>query len=271
MGWLDDMPTAGWGYGAIANNATDYFLGLLYGHAATYQSPGTFDSTEQLSFEGTGRFRKFLHIKDPAPGGANNDSPKSKQEAAVLPERLGRARYNGVENDVSFCVVSNILVARMTRWQLVMEDRRASTPTIWLGRGAPQRWFRPASGDTRTTLNTKHSQQVVVLGKGFNVTSAPTTVGRVSFRVVVLDTAQKISRRGSEYKSTYMVDLSAAAPKANSVLWVVRWPGHLAAGTVKCIGCTAEAQDQSLGLVKVSSSKTSFSVTAQWSAATAKM
>jgi hypothetical protein len=35
MGWLDDMPTAGWGYGAIANNATDYFLGLLYGHMAS--------------------------------------------------------------------------------------------------------------------------------------------------------------------------------------------------------------------------------------------
>lgn len=47
---------AGWGYGAAANNATEDFLGLLYGHMATYQSPGTFHSTEQMHFTGTGKF-----------------------------------------------------------------------------------------------------------------------------------------------------------------------------------------------------------------------
>ena len=65
---LDDMPTAGWGYGALVNNQTQDFLELMYGHAANYQSRGTFHSTEQLSFKGTGRYRGFLHIKDPAPG-----------------------------------------------------------------------------------------------------------------------------------------------------------------------------------------------------------
>ncbi len=34
---LDDMPTAGWGFGALVNNQTDDFLELLYGHMATYQ------------------------------------------------------------------------------------------------------------------------------------------------------------------------------------------------------------------------------------------
>ena len=32
---------------------------------------------------------------------------------------VGCARYNGAETDVSFCVVSNIIVAWLTRWQLV--------------------------------------------------------------------------------------------------------------------------------------------------------
>lgn len=32
---LDDMPTAGWGYGAIQNNKTADFLALLYGHMAS--------------------------------------------------------------------------------------------------------------------------------------------------------------------------------------------------------------------------------------------
>jgi hypothetical protein len=67
LGWLDDMPTAGWGYGALTNNQTDNFLALLYGHMATYQSRGTFHTTEQLSYRGEGHYRAFNHWKDPAP------------------------------------------------------------------------------------------------------------------------------------------------------------------------------------------------------------
>jgi hypothetical protein len=140
---LDDMPTAGWGYGAIANNQTQDFLELLYGHAANYQSRGTFHSTEQLPFTGTGRYRA-IPMNDPAPGGGSHRSTVAS--SALLHGGLG---YNGVETQISFCIVSNIIVAHMTRWQLVMEDGGV----IWLGRGAPRRWFVPGVG-------------------GFNVTSA---------------------------------------------------------------------------------------------------
>ena len=152
---LDDMPTAGWGYGAIANNQTQDFLELLYGHAANYQSRGTFHSTEQLPFTGTGRYRS-IPMKDPAPGGGGHSSTDASN-ATLLRSGLG---YNGAETQISFCIVSNIIVAHMTRWQLVMEDDGA----IWLGRGAPQRWFKPGVG-------------------GFNVTAAPTSVGKIDFKM----------------------------------------------------------------------------------------
>ena len=122
---LDDMPTAGWGYGALVNNQTSDFLELLYGHMASYQSRGTFHSTEQLSFLGTGRYRSFLHIKDPPVDLASPIHEVTSQDRA-------QSGYYGIENDVSFCIVSNILVARMTRWQLVMED--SVTNSIWLAR-----------------------------------------------------------------------------------------------------------------------------------------
>ena len=34
----DDMPTAGWGYGALTNNRTIDFSALLYGHMVSVQS-----------------------------------------------------------------------------------------------------------------------------------------------------------------------------------------------------------------------------------------
>ena len=136
---LDDMPTAGWGFGALVNNQTQDFQELLYGHAANYQSRGTFHSTEQLPFKGSGRYRD-IPMTDPAPGGVAEDD----DSAAALHSGLG---YNGAETEISFCIVSNIIVARMTRWQLVMEDAGA----IWLGRGAPQRWFTPGVGGFNVT------------------------------------------------------------------------------------------------------------------------
>ena len=60
--WLDDMPTAGWGYGALTSNRTNDFLALFYGQAATYHSRGTFHTTEQLSYKGEGHYRDFLHM-----------------------------------------------------------------------------------------------------------------------------------------------------------------------------------------------------------------
>ena len=261
-GWLDDMPTAGWGYGALANNATGYFLGLLYGHAATYQSPGTFHSTEQLSFHGGARFRDFLHIHDPAPDTSmTRGNGLSLDQSGSSASDVGRARYNGVENDVSFCVVSNILVARMTRWQLIFEDRRAWATTIWLGRGAPQRWFRPAPSDTRHVTSIQGQRSLAVPRQGFNVSAAPTTVGRISFRVAL---TQATGPR--MHGAAYAVDLSAASREADDVMWVARWPGRLDVTSIKCAECDVVSQDEELGLVRVrvSGGSKMFSVTAQW-------
>jgi hypothetical protein len=85
------------------NNATQDFLELLYGHMATYQSRGSFHSTEQLSFLGSGRYRGFLHIKDDVPGGA----PDADDNAVTVAgggfvEEDDRTGYNGGENDISF-------------------------------------------------------------------------------------------------------------------------------------------------------------------------
>ena len=268
-GWLDDMPTAGWGYGALANNMTDDFMGLLYGHAATYQTPGTFHSTEQLSFHGTGRYRGFNHITDIVPDGPTisaaqaaemvvGDKKRLAVSLSASPDaRVRHPMYNGIENDVSFCIVSNILVARMTRWQLVMEDRRAAPhTTIWLGKGAPARWF---------------------LHGGFNVTSAPTSVGRISYRMLphapgYHAPGYRVSphtshSQGATLTATYSVDLSAAKARAVlDTLWGVRYPSKLSPGSVQCSGCAIAAEDTASGMVKVSPTKgtVAFSVTATW-------
>jgi hypothetical protein len=99
-------------------------------------------------------------------------SVNSSAAAGDSPLGLG---YYANENDVSYCIVSNILVARMTRWQLVFEDYYRATnpsaapgakPVIWLAKGAPKRWFSSASG-------------------GLSVSNVPTRTGRVSFAVKV--------------------------------------------------------------------------------------
>lgn len=94
---------------------------------ASYQSRGSFHSTEQLSFRGSGRYRELLNIHDPP--WSPNASSTEIDSVANAPNRTQQpvqaaagAAYNGQEVDVSFCIVSNILVARLTRWQLIMED-----------------------------------------------------------------------------------------------------------------------------------------------------
>jgi len=150
---LDDMPVAGWGFGALLANRTADFHALLYGHSATYQSRGSFHTTEQLSFLGTGLYRDFLHFTDPPvipPTFGSNDR-------VVTSKNLG-AGYYSAEQDISFCIVTQILTARLTRWQLVFEDIFDSK-SIWLARAAPDRWFE----------------------HGFNVSRAPTFCGNISF------------------------------------------------------------------------------------------
>ena len=118
---LDDMPTAGWGYGALTNNRTDDVLALLYGHMASYQSHGAFHSTEQLSFLGEGLYRAFLHVAPqqdpmPAPNLVGPVEAVEAEETHVEMERRAGGQYYALENDVSFCIVSEVLVARLTRW-----------------------------------------------------------------------------------------------------------------------------------------------------------
>jgi len=193
--WLDDMPVTGWGFGALVNNQTDNFLALLYGHAATYQSRGTFHSTEQLSFQGEGWYRHFLHWPNP--------KPNATYHAGL--------QYYGNENDVSFCVVSEVIIARLTRWQLVFEDFYrpqfssqvdSSSGAIWLARGAPKRWF--------------------FSGSGFNVSRAPTRFGKLSYQM-----------RLTGSTAAFHVVVPTKAP--SQMKWVLRWPFQI--DSVECEGC----------------------------------
>jgi len=212
------------GYGALTNNRTDDFQALLYGHMATYQSRGTFHSTEQLSFTGEGWYRDFLHLHNSPPNGTD----------ASLGAEVG---YYGTENDISFCIVSQIIVARMTRWQLVFEDfyrqSEQSTGSIWLARAAPKRWFIKGSG-------------------GFSVVNAPTRFGKLSYKVAV----------GEDGSATFSVTPpSGAAPQT---LWQLRWP--YAFDHVDCDGCTVQEIAEN-GVVSVlQDSDTAFTATAKMTA-----
>ena len=145
------MPVAGWGYGALLANRTSDFHALLYGHMATYQSRGSFHTTEQLSFLGSGLYRDFLHFTDPpvipATSSTHHQSPSRHHLSAG---------YYAPEQDVSFCIVTQILTARLTRWQLVFEDLSRN---IWFAKAAPDRWYE----------------------HGFGVSRAPTLCGNVSY------------------------------------------------------------------------------------------
>merc|ERR1712107_796587 len=65
------------------------------------------------------------------------------------------------EIQANFCVPSQMLVATMTAMQFVTEDR--DSPTLWLARAAPRRWYAE--------------------GAGFSVQDAPSRYGIVSFQV----------------------------------------------------------------------------------------
>jgi hypothetical protein len=221
------MPTAGWGYGAIINNRTSDFQELLYGHMANYQSRGSFHSTEQLPYTGSGRYRELGSLKDVIPG---TDTLVSTQQASSRNEEHVASRYNGAETDISFCIVSNILVARMTRWQLVLEE----SDKIWLGRGAPKRWFTSQAG-------------------GFSVANAPSSLGRISYNLTV-------TNRGSSDLATYSVR-TAGTTVALSTQWSLRWACNgINLSGLKFGGCKAIAEDLAMGIVTVIPSQSDFTV-----------
>lgn len=148
-----------------------------------------------------------------------------------------RLQYYKSENDVSFCIVSNIIVARMTRWQLVLEDLyrpqfggEEDAGAIWLARGAPKRWFGA--------------------GGGFRVANAPTRFGALSYEV-------SIGKDGATYKVT----VPPAAPA--DLKWKLRWP--LGVGNVQCQGCKV-AQVSSNGIAAVTATSGSFTAVASSSA-----
>merc|ERR1712093_489411 len=132
--------------------------------------------------------------------------------------------------------VSEVIVARMTRWQLIFEDfyRRGDQAkgSIWLARGAPKRWFSKGSS-------------------GFSVANAPTRVGKVSYNVTV----------GEDGSATFSVTPPSGA--ASKVRWQLRWP--YAFDHVDCVGCAVQEIADN-GVVSVYSNNPEFRATARLTA-----
>lgn len=140
---------------------------------------------------------------------------------------------------MSFCIVSEVLVSRLTRWQVVFEDFYRD-PTVWLGRGAPSRWFLPLDDPS---------------SGGFAVANAPISIGRVSYNVTLAG------------PSTFIYDVTVApapgkSPKsASSVPWAVHFPvaGATSGVTATCVtGCSVDSVDNTLGSVRVAASASHF-------------
>eukprot|EP00756_Hemistasia_phaeocysticola_P061283 Hpha_TRINITY_DN476_c0_g1::TRINITY_DN476_c0_g1_i1::g.27768::m.27768 len=114
---LDDMPSLGYAMSSLRLGRLASFWSLLFGHAANYQSRGTFASTEQLDLYGDGSstasMRHYLSA-----------SPTTKQPNEV---------------DIDFCVPSASLVAFMVRAALVTEG--VDEDALMFNSGAPRRWY----------------------------------------------------------------------------------------------------------------------------------
>lgn len=137
-------------------------------------------------------------------------------------------------------MVPAIEVARLTRWQLVFEpfrrDDTSDRPQIWLGRGAPRRWFRSIEGFGAT---------------GFPLGSAGGA--RLSFDVRTGHTAVAPPQ---PFKATYLVQVfnASGAFVRLSGQFVLRWPGKLEGGnsgmaSVNTSGCVFEQAEAENGLV----------------------
>lgn len=274
---LDDMPVAGWGYAgtsrllplplppllpllcvcclprcptpncccvsstALTNNRTADFLALLYGHMATYASRGSFHATEQLSFLGENHYRGFLHWDDPLPPATVGAAP-SPTVSSGTPANLGT--YYAQEQDVSYCIITAVLAARLSAWQLVFEDSYRSMATsgrttVWLARGAPLRWFRqPPSG-------------------GFAVDNMPLRTGLVSYT----------TNTAAGNATDFAVSLTSTVAGVHHPVFAVRFPGTVSLPSVATSGCTVQRVDTDTGVVAVNvdaTGDTTFSVHATW-------
>lgn len=95
-----------------------------------------------------------------------------------------------------------------------------------------------------------------VLGLGFNVSNAPSSVGTISYTVTVL------APTGIMQSAVYNVTTSGE-PDAMRARWNMRWPGALG-GSPSCGGCQVVATDMSGGIVSVVPVAAAFSVSAAW-------
>jgi len=114
---LDDMPSLGYAISSLRLGRLASFWSLLFGHAANYQSRGTFASTEQLGFGGDGdttaSMRGYLRAKP----------------SVLRPDEV----------DIDFCVPSASLVSFMVRAAVVTEA--VDEDVMMLNSGAPRRWY----------------------------------------------------------------------------------------------------------------------------------
>ena len=108
---LDDMPIEGYAYGQLRQDNISQFLLQLSGHAANYAARGTFGTTEQFSLYSTldSRWRDYL--------------PEKGQLATPR---------NPAELSLDFCEPSQMQMAIMSRWQLVMEGAPISLHRLLL-------------------------------------------------------------------------------------------------------------------------------------------
>jgi hypothetical protein len=247
MDHLDDFPSAAWGYAALTNNMTEDFIALLYGHAATYSSRGTFHATEQLRFESDGdAYRNYSRT------------------------------YKG---DVSLCVPTAVEVSRLTRWQLIFEPFRTSDSDgpsgeqqqheVWLARGAPKRWFRDPDG-----FGMGSSEKPVPLRDGsriaYHVITYPATRS-ATYNVNVTVLARLAGAGALSLKG------DGIEGRSSSTRYLLRWPGILQKESIVAQGCTIVQTEVDSGLVVVAltvgsgagpgdQAMASFSVSGQWKA-----
>ena len=169
---LDDMPATGYAYSSAATDRTRPFLSLLFGHIANYQSRGSFNAPEQLSFVGDG---------------PSTDSFRLLMNPGVS------------ETDIDMCVPAATLVSFMVRWMLVFEERDADT--VWLLKMAPRRLY-PATAATAPTAADNAPDHV-------RVAAVPTRFGHVSFVVNSVRPASDTLEPGSPAPALHLkVDVS---------------------------------------------------------------
>jgi hypothetical protein len=128
--------------GNLRQNKTDQFLLQLEGHMANYQSRGTFGTTEQFS---------LYNVND---------------------ERWRDYLPDDMELSVDLCTPSQMQVALMTTWQLVLHD--PDSAVVWLAKGAPRRWYSGNSSGESSSFAVRH---------------APTKYGLISFSIALVNTS----------------------------------------------------------------------------------